>query len=205
VRDGVASNLDFRRKLRREQTDTERKRKRSSVRTKAYGWKLIASLFIVWSLTRVVEAEPRWVNLLQELREAKIVAPVAIVSYDKDRLICAVKGKSKIELALKYSIDPTWNPSRFIKNDLISVNTADWPPVGSEVVVVADKSDIVSLFAIRQKNVWRFWSPMMTGSTAQFSCEPPSRPIKSDNGNPPNGSWNGCLLPYKDLERWNRW
>ena len=120
----------------------------------------------MWLLARVVEAEPRWVNLLQELREAKIVAPVAIVSYDKDRLICVVDGKSKIELVLKYSIDPAWNPSRFIKSDLALVSTADWPPVGSEVVVVADKNDTVSLFAIRQKDVWRFGSPMMTGSMA---------------------------------------
>jgi hypothetical protein len=165
----------------------------------AFGTLFLASLF-----GSDVEAKPRSVNLLSELKAAKVVSEVTIVSYEKDHLVCSSANDPKKKRSFKYSDDPAWNPTRFIGKDLSALGTGEWPPIGSNVAVVIDKEDAISLFAYRQGDAWRFWSPVMTGSVALFNCEPPAKPIKSDTFIHKYGSWDGCLLPLKEFERRQR-
>lgn len=144
-----------------------------------------------------VYAEPRGINLKQELREASIVASAKIVSYDSDSLKFQLSGSIAV-LSAKYSTEPTWNPSRFIlaewpPKDEKTKLTAKWPPVGSEVLVVVDRDNVISLFAWFYGNNYRFWSPMMTGSIAIFNCEQLGTPMDVLSEDNPS-SWDGCLI-----------
>ena len=165
-------------------------------------YRLLWAAPLVLLLARKMEAKPRPVHLIPELKEAKVVAPVRIVSYENEGLRCVLLEGPPRSLTFKYSSDPTWNPSRFAKSDLSLMGTGRWPAAGSEVLVAADKNDLVSLFAYRQGDQWRFWSPIETGSVALFECNPPSTPIKRDAFIYKNGSWDGCLFPAQALKQW---
>lgn len=153
-----------------------------------------------------VEAEPRYVDLLAELKSSRIVAPCRITSYDKDGLHCELSREPRSKFVFKYSDDPKWMPH--ISTDSSSVGTEIWPPVNASVVVVVGKDNIVSLFALAQNAMWRFWSPVMTGSTAIFECRPPSSVIKLVHGQKDSEkykSWDGCMLSSQDLEGFYKW
>ena len=83
---------------------------------------LLALLFFVFVTD--VNAEPRGINLEQELRTASIVVPAKIVSYDSDSLKFQPLGSTNV-ISARYSTDQTWNPSRFI--------LAEWPPKDEKV------------------------------------------------------------------------
>lgn len=151
-------------------------------------------------------AEPRGVVLIRELRQAKVVMPVRIDSYAKEGLVCTPLKGARPFKSFKYSTDPTWNPSVsvFVRRDQNSIWTAEWPAAGSEILIVVGQDGVVSLFADRQRDQWRFWSPHMTGSVALFECAPPSKPIEPVSGHE-NGSWDGCVMPVKAVRQWEKW
>jgi len=55
------------------------------------------------------------VDLLQELKSAKLVVRAKVVSYETEGLKCMIKDGTPEERTFKYSTDPTWNPSRLVK------------------------------------------------------------------------------------------
>lgn len=162
------------------------------------------SLLIVLSLWSFsifatdANAKPRWVDLEEELNLSTIVTPAKIVSYDSNLLKFHALTSTAI-LSAKYSTDPTWNPNRFIRTewppkDVTTNLTAEWPPVGAEVLIVVDKEGVISLFAWPYGDNYRFWSPIMTGSLAIFNCEPFGTPLAVVNNDHPGSSWDGCLV-----------
>ena len=159
---------------------------------------LLGSLFV---LSHFVYARPRPVRLLEEIRDAKTVAEVRIEAYFKNLLV-GRNLKSNSRISFKYSSDPQWNPSRFIVQDLHAAGTAEWPPVGSEVIVVVDHHNVVSLFARREIGMWRFWSPMFTGSTAAFECKSPALPLEGAVPAINDFIWDGCLVPEQAVKNW---
>ena len=155
---------------------------------------------------RSVDAKSLGVDLQSELHSARVVMLARIVAYDPDRLRFQPIQGSASSLSARHSTDPTWNPTRFIRDpwpgDATSTMTAEWPPVGAEVLVVVNSEDVVSLFAHRAGEAYRFWAPLMTGSTALFFCRPPAQPLpgkelrREDAGSDANpASWDGCLMP----------
>jgi len=44
----------------------------------------------------------------------------------------------------------------------------------------------------------------MTGSSALFVCDPPSKPLKLDTFINKNGSWEGCLLSTQELKPYQK-
>ena len=159
---------------------------------------------------RLVVAESLGVDLQKELRAARIVTRARIVAYDQDRLRFQPIPEPAAALSARYSSDPTWSPVRFIRDpwpgDDTGTLTAEWPPVGAEVLVVVDADGIVSLFARRIDEDYRFWSSIMTGSIAVFVCRPPARPLpgneiprKQGGADLAPASWDGCLMPVASV------
>ena len=153
---------------------------------------------IIWSPS-LAEAKPRFIRLIDELKAASIVAVVRIESYEKDHLVCVPSNNLNGKLVISYSTDKTWNPTGLVVNDLKSVETGVWPPVGSSVVVVANGDRVVSLFAVETDGQWRFWSPWLTGSSASFECSVPSRVLQPTDGKDFE-SWEGCVITNEKLE-----
>ncbi|MDP3772302.1 MAG: hypothetical protein Q8Q94_02930 [bacterium] len=153
--------------------------------------------FVFFAFT-IANAESLLVNLAEELQGASIITPAKIVSYDTDALKFQPLGSTDI-LSAGYSTDPTWNPSRFIhvewppKDEKVGL-TAEWPPVGAEVLIVIDKENVISIFAWSFGEKYRFWSPMMTGSVAGFNCKSFGNPIELISKDDPDTSLDGCLV-----------
>ena len=154
-----------------------------------------------------VSAKPRGVHLDRELASARLVTPARILAYEADGLRFQPLGRRVEPMTATYSAsDPTWNPQRLVPEvwpPTDGIWTDAWPPVGAEVLVVIGEDGAVSLFAVRQGDEYRFWSPMMTGSVALFSCRPPARVLSAEAAIPhmtvgqdgqPAG-WDGCLMP----------
>ena len=174
------------------------------------------SYFILWIVlglgltARLVAAGSLGVDLQKELHAARVVTLARIVAYDQDGLRFQPIPEPAAALSARCSTDPTWSPARFIRDpwpgDDTSGLTAEWPPVGAEVLVVVDADGIVSLFARRIGDDYRFWSPMMTGSFALFACRPPARPLPGNEipreqvgADVAPASWDGCLMPVASV------
>jgi hypothetical protein len=150
-------------------------------------------------------AEPRVVRLKEELESAKTVAVVRVETYSNSRLRCRQLNSGR-RRSFRYSDDPMWNPRRFVAENLDSAVTLTgmWPPVGSEVLIVVDREGIISLFAHRERDDWRYWSPRYTESMAQFYCGSPARPFPGQRPRPRDErvSWDGCLAADKHVREW---
>ena len=159
---------------------------------------LLLFLGFIFSFT-IANSKVRGVNLAEELQAASIIVPAKIISYDTAFLKFQPLGGGAV-ISARYSTDPTWNPSRFIhqewppKDEKVDL-TAEWPPVGAEVLIVTDKENVISIFAWSLGEKYRFWSPVMTGSVAGFNCKSIGSPIDLINPkDDPNTSWDGCLV-----------
>lgn len=165
----------------------------------------VLSAFAALVAALELSAEPRGVNLQQELDAARLVARVRIIAYRVDGLEVQPQPEPSASVRLRYSDDPSWIPIALLRRDWQRGTdpqlTAMWPPLGAEVLVVADAHQIVSLFAWPIGNSYRFWSPVMTGSIALFNCEAPAEPVRLLSADQPLGSktsfrsWDGCLVP----------
>ncbi len=147
-------------------------------------------------------AAVRGVNLKAELRAARLVAPIEVLDYTPDGLLFRLKDGPTKQLTARYwgAGDSKWVPTDFAPLDFNQENlTSEWPPKGSEVVIVVGADNTISLFAWKRGSDYRFWSPWMTGSSAGFTCEPPAKPLPGQ-ANSSNSSWDGCLLPVAAVE-----
>src|SRR5258708_5870879 len=105
-------------------------------------WKCLFTTSLLLFIAQTIEAKPRPVHLILELKQARVVMPVRIDSYAKEGLVCAPVGATRPSRAFKYSTDPAWSPVRFVKSDLNSIGTAEWPVSGSEVLVVVGQNEV---------------------------------------------------------------
>lgn len=144
-----------------------------------------------------LSAYPEVVLLTEEIVAASAVTVVQIESYAYGHVICK-DLESGLRLGIKCSEHSSWIPPFFVTN-LEPIGTGIWPAVGSEVLVVADSGNVVSVFARREDGAWRFWSPDFTESEALFECPSSARCVE--------GSWRfhfcfeGCLVP--DVVVWD--
>ena len=160
-------------------------------------------------LASPVWAEPRGVDLRAELQSARLVAEVEIEEYTPEGLLFRLQDNPRKPLSARYwgADDSKWVPEVAATLDFNQVIlTGEWPPRGSNVLIVVDADNIVSLFAWQKGPDYRFWSPWMTGSLAGFTCEPPARPLpgQADGFMGQHRGWDGCLLPVAELETLRR-
>lgn len=158
---------------------------------------IVISLFLFSS---PAFSESLGVNLTHEL-SSNAVEVVTIVRYEKGKLVYRSQHTT-VELTAFYfansDADKTWGP-KIADPQKAEMLTGMWPPVGSEVVIVLDSKNVVSLLATKRGNDYRFWSPLMTGSTAFFECGPPASVIKTVFDQK-NTSWDGCNYPASAMK-----
>ena len=167
------------------------------------------NLFLLVFDSHLVFAEPRFIDINQEIKLADVVALGKIISYDKETFKFEPKKGPKRIFNIRYRGDhPNLNPKKFIRSDLLTIKedeqlTAQWPPVGMEVLVVVDQKNVISLFAYKQdKEYYRFWTPyyFMTHGLALFKCDKPAEVLKGkwmEN----NMCWGGCLVIESVVEK----
>jgi hypothetical protein len=158
--------------------------------------------FIVLIMTMGLTAKPRSVFLDKELKEALITEYVEIMNYTDSTIIFKVIDNNKL-LTAKIRRTPTQEQGSE------KPSTGVWPLKGNKVLIVVGKNGFVSMFADKQNEFYRFWSPGYTGSTAIFYFKKPALKLGDNNGlNVVKGEyetcWDGCLLPVDKLKTYGR-
>ena len=112
-------------------------------------WFVTVLIGMVLRAPACLEAKPRFVDLLRELEEARIVTRARILSYDPEGLRFQPLPEPSTPMTVNYSDDQSYvaRPSVVPDEGEASVHTGLWPPAGAEVLVVVDQRNIVSLFA----------------------------------------------------------
>ena len=166
-------------------------------------WVAVLALYV---LARPIWAEPRGVDLQAELKSARLVEEVVVLDYTPEGLRFALPNQDKMvePLIARYwgAGDSKWVPDVAATLDFNrDALTGEWPPKGSQVLIVVDPDNVVSLFARKKDADYRFWSPWMTGSVAGFTCAPPARPLpgQADSVMGPNRGWDGCLVVVAEI------
>ena len=160
----------------------------------------IAFLLFIY-LTIGLVAKPRLVYLDRELNESKLIKYVEILDYTDTSIIFKIIGSSKI-LAAKNTFQ-----GPIIGFTVKKYKTAYWPSKGEKVLIVIDKNNYVSLFAIIIGSNYLFWSPRQTMSTALFYFKKPAfknPDIKEQASRPEHhpeydACWENCFFPMDKL------
>ena len=144
------------------------------------------------------------VDVRHELDAASVVAEVKILQYMDGRLWVQSLEDTFVRAEVRYADDPTWSAKPFVDDGWQNKKqrTGIWPPVGAAVLIVLDRSGVVSLFAQRVHEYYRFWSPQATGSMAMFACASAGQTLEAVPGKGSyyrNKSWDGCMMPAADI------
>jgi hypothetical protein len=161
---------------------------------------LILLFFVL--LTTGLNAKPRSVYLDKELKEALLTEYVEIVNYTDTTIIFKTIDSNKV-LTAKIR-GAVVQGQKFDKH-----TTGYWPVQGDKVLIVVGQNGYISLFAHKQDNNYRFWSPEFTGSTAMFYFKKPAIKLQDNKGLENNKGeydtcWDGCLLPIDNLKTYGR-
>jgi|SRR5688572_20536003 len=138
-----------------------------------------------------VFAKPRTIYLDKELKEASLIEYVEILGYaDSTLTVQPVGGKNKITVKAN-GVSASFG--------IVEVLTSYWPAKGEKVLVVIGANGFVSLFATKQGEQYRFWSPFNTGSLAIFYFKKPALKLPDQKGlsydtGEYETCWDGCLL-----------
>lgn len=164
--------------------------------------KYILTLIVLVLVTTVLNAKPRSVYLDKELKEASLTEYVEILNYTDTTIVFKTIDGNKILTAKTRGA--IIQGQQFDKH-----TTGYWPPKGEKVLIVVGQSGFVSLFADKQKDSYRFWSPGFTGSTAMFYFKKPATKLPDNRGlDNSKGEyqtcWDGCLLPIDKLKTYGR-
>ena len=170
----------------------------------------LTTVFLLTSSYREIAAESRSVDLLAELKSAHVVTRAQILAYRTDGIEFQPLPEPSRPMTAKYVDDPSWTPMGFLRDDWQKATepslTSEWPRLGAEVLVVVDAQNTISLFGWPIGDEYRVWSPMMTGSVALFTCDPPARPLVPPTASlgfmydsDKNKSWDGCLIPMASV------
>ena len=159
-------------------------------------------LFLLLCLPSLSLGWSRSVNLEKELSEAKMVAQVKIISYARGQLKFTVIRKPKHPYTARYASPQDSGVLEFLTAQQLAdpkfpgTMTSTWPAVGTEVLLVVDAKQKVSLFAARRGRILRFWSPLESDEVPIFKCEPPAMTIPTEtHDNERHLSHEGCLYP----------
>ena len=140
--------------------------------------------------------KPRFVDIAAELKRAPIVTEAIISSYTDSTVAYTPLTDNFSPGTLRFK---RLYPMPTDANQLL---TGCSPTVGDTLLIVADTTGRVSLFAEIGKTDYRFWSPYFTGSVAHFLYTAPFTNITGRKEElRPNGDkfcWDGCQLK-KDL------
>ena len=163
--------------------------------------KTLTSFFLV-GLTTALYGKPRLVSLDKELKEAVLIEYVEVINYTDSTIVFNILDSNKVCTAK--------TRGAVVQGQLFDKHTTgNWPLIGEKVLIVVGQGGGVSLFANKQSEHYRFWSPAFTGSTAMFHFKKPA--IKLPNGkglSTDQGDyetcWDGCLLPIDQLASYGR-
>ena len=149
------------------------------------------------------QAWSRSVNLEKELHDASLVAQVKILSYDKGQLKYLIIRKPQHPFFAKYASSKNADVMEFLNaKELATLKpngpmTSAWPAVGTEVLMVVDAKQRVSLFAARKGLNFQFWSPWESDDIPIFKCEPPAKGIPTEvHDDERQLSHEGCLYSH---------
>jgi hypothetical protein len=79
-----------------------------------------------------------------------------------------------------------------------------WPNKGEKVLIMIDKRGPVSLFAYKEGNNYRFWSPWHPLGNILFKFRKPALKLQNGKGLNDSMSFDGCLLPMNKLTLYGR-
>ncbi len=185
----------------------------------------LALIALMFSSTGLF-AKPRTVYLDKELKEALYTDYVEIVGYTDSTISFKEVANYEGFYSFDWMLDTNhiyrlFNPAGIFTARTNSENkfaahfakgvTGHWPAKGEEVLIVLAKSGYASLFAYKQGDEYRFWSPAETGSEALFCFTKPASKLEGGEGLTDSvgvGSyetcWSGCLLPVNKLTTYGR-
>jgi hypothetical protein len=164
--------------------------------------KHILTLLLLALLTTDLNAKPRSVYLDKELKEASLIEYVEILNYTDTTVVFKIIASNTTATAK--ALGATTFGQLFDKH-----TTGYWPSIGEKALIVVAQSGFVSLFADKQNDNYRFWSPGFTGSTAIFYFKKPAIKLPDNKGLDNSDGvyescWDGCLLPVDKLETYGR-
>ena len=147
-------------------------------------------------------AKPRTVFLGKELHEATLIELVEIISYTDSTIAFRTIISDKIIIAkIKGLI--------LKEQHVVKFRTGYWPSIGEEVLIVVGQNGYISLFADKQGENYRFWSPYYTGSVALFCFKSPATKLPDKTGLIENlrgceTCWDGCILRCDQLKTYKK-
>lgn len=180
--------------------------------------KQLAFVFLV-VIIMPQQQRPRFVNLDKELLNAVYVDYVKITGYKDGTILFTPIDGYEGYCSNKWMNDDKKIFHPFDKDKNFAAKgsyykpghefmTETWPLKGDSVLIVIDTSARVSLFAKKQGDQYRFWSPRSTGSVAVFTFNPPTTKIpplyEGQFDDKPGKCWDGCLLPIDSLVTYGR-
>ncbi len=168
----------------------------------------LLTTLILLSTSILGHAGSRVIDLAQEIDSALFISDAQINNYG-DQVLGIVTKQIPQNRVVRYSIDGSESPKKLVKQSVEEISndqilTGAWPVERSQVLIVINNQNVVSLFAKKIGNNYRFWSPRTTGGEAIFQCAAPAQALSVKPKNPSralveNESWDGCLMPAEKI------
>jgi hypothetical protein len=179
--------------------------------------KLVFMVILLQSTARAAVDKVELINVSSQLKTAEVVAPVKIVSYGPDFLKCELQvtiGSGTVMCLegwpcdfkwghrgqlrfFRYSrqdwnqtMTPDWRPPIHTTDNLSSVTNGSWPPLNTEVLLIADQDQAITLLA---------------ADHAIFVCDGIARPVEGSKQMHSMRHRDGCLVPVSDFSNHYSW
>lgn len=166
--------------------------------------KKIIFLLFLFGLCSLSFAKPITIDFDKELREAKSITYVQVLSYTKNRMHVKHIATGK---KMKFDSKEKKGAEDMRSNMQAKYPSPDqmqwyWPKVGECVLLLCDASNRIKLMAIREGDNYKFWDPIMRISGSAFYFSPPAKPTNFCNNLYPNANrcFDGCLYPVGLIE-----
>jgi len=174
--------------------------------------RLISIVIFILLTSLTVNAKVIVIDIKQYLQDAKTIRTIIVLAYkdstmfyrfqnSKDTLSISCRTKQYSEPFRKTLIDK----KVMLKTDL----AGKWPTIGQKILIVINKNNRVSLFAIKIGDDYRFWDPNSVPFANSIFSIPKERPYKplencKNSGRSENANYwtctDGCLLIAFDLK-----
>jgi len=174
--------------------------------------RFISTSILIMLASLTVNGKVITINIRAYLQEAKTIRTIIIIAYKDSTMLYRYqdsKDTVSISCRAKQYSEPfrqtLINKKVMLKTDL----AGKWPKPGQKVLIVINKTDNVSLFAIKTGDDYRFWDPNslpFANSVFSIPKERPYKPLNTCNNpgsNENTGFWmscpDGCLVIASDL------
>ena len=144
-------------------------------------------------LTIATAPKPRSVIVHKEIKNATVISWVEVLDYQRNEL-----HYKPVEGVVVRPFKVKCPPHRISGSE--APGTGYWPAKGEQVLLILDEDGAISLFAAKQGEDYRLWSPSFTGSLALFQFKAPAKRLPDCEGvEALEGElltcWDGCLYP----------